>query len=304
MEPAAVDEDEAPVPRRRALVGELPRGLGVALCKVRAGDGQAGRAHLGHLCPERAGGVADLGVVYLHRDRRARLHPGPPRADVARERLGGLEGPLLGPQPRRHARARRHHLRRRRGGEVHLGHVLALVRRPEVRVLAAAPRGVLLGPAAGREADLRAQGPRGLRQRQEGRRVEAGQAPHFLRGVPGTQRQAVEPVDGRLEARRALRAQHHQRPQLGLRGLHRLELVPRRDGRPEPCREHVQRGGDLRQRGEEGALPAHFLVHRPLLEVHPAGREARRLQHEPGHLGGDGLPQRRWQVVCRRHEPE
>ena len=96
---------------------------------------------------ERADGDADVGVVHLHRRRRARLPEELPRPDDEARRAGRQEDHRLGSQPRSHLPARQHHPRRSRSRAVRVGHRLPLVRaverrRPDVRQRQARARDV------------------------------------------------------------------------------------------------------------------------------------------------------------------
>mmetsp|Transcript_54188 Transcript_54188/g.168019 ORF Transcript_54188/g.168019 Transcript_54188/m.168019 type:complete len:207 (-) Transcript_54188:649-1269(-) len=154
--PGALDEDEGPVQRGRPPEFRLRRGLGLALRKVRPRHGGARRGDLGRLSAERAGGCAEMGVLHLHSGGREGLRPRPPGPEAREGGPGGCQYPRLGPQPRRHAGAGGGGLQRPRGGQVHLGRRLPLVRRRPLRGLAAALGGALRGPAEGVRKALRA----------------------------------------------------------------------------------------------------------------------------------------------------
>mmetsp|Transcript_5740 Transcript_5740/g.15899 ORF Transcript_5740/g.15899 Transcript_5740/m.15899 type:complete len:250 (+) Transcript_5740:1051-1800(+) len=245
-----------------------------------------------------------MGVVHLHGRGGEGLRPGPPRPGVVggRPQLG--EDPDLGPQPRRHVRAGPDGLRGSRGGQVHLGLRVPLVRGRALRSLARALRGLVRRPPGQLAAAAGGEGPPRPGEPAARGGAAAREAHPVQRGLPGAVGHATANDPERVEVRRALRHEHHRRHEQRLRGLDRLEPLPERGGRPQPRRQQLPRPGDLRHTEEGGDVHAALLPLGPLLALHTSGGKARPLQHKPRRARGDQLHQPRREHCCGRAEPE
>ena len=106
-----------------------------------------------------------------------------------------------------------------------------------------------------------------------------------------------------LEVGRDLRPLAPPRPQQLGRGLDRLERAARRAGRPEPRRQLLPRPRARRHAHRRAHLRALLLLHRALLEVREARREAHHQHLERGRPAHDGLRQPGRQRRHDRAEP-